>query len=173
MKLIKLSKGYFAKVDDESYDYLNQWKWHYQPMISQGRAIGGYAQRWTYIRHPVDREYIKKVAVHMHRLVLNAPDDLIVDHINGDGVDNQKANLRLATTLQNCRNTKKAHNKSSIHKGVSWNKQHQRWRARLEQKDLGFFKNEHLAALFYDFWATFRYGEFAKTNFQIIKQTNQ
>jgi hypothetical protein len=97
MKKLTLTKGHYTLVDDEDFEYLNQWKWHYHS--------GGYAAR--------------KAGVRMHRIILSAPQDEEVDHINGDGLDNRRANLRLCTRSQNCQNRSIFRNNTTGHKGVS------------------------------------------------------
>lgn len=88
-KEIELSQGRVAIVDDKDYEWLSQWEWTYQ-----GRNCGtGYAYRMAHCKH-----------VLMHRLILAAPGGLEVDHINGDGLDNTRNNLRLCTREQNAAN---------------------------------------------------------------------
>ena len=94
MKLLPLTKGYFAKVDDEDYERLARSSWHVNiPSRNYIRAIG----------------YVKRTGkyekVYLHREIINAPNAIDVDHINGDPLDNRKSNLRLATTSQNRANS--------------------------------------------------------------------
>lgn len=99
MKLIKLNKGKFAQVDDEDYEYLNQFKWHY----SEGRGGStGYAKRGVNLGNK------KTETISMHRIILGLKkhDGKIPDHIDGDGLNNQKVNLRIATIRQNGMNRK-------------------------------------------------------------------
>jgi hypothetical protein len=100
LKLIPLTKGYFAQVDDWWYDYLMQWKWHY--------GSRGYAVRAIY-------PYQKKLF--MHRIINNTPDGFDTDHVDTNGLNNQSFNLRTATKSQNSQN-RKAYNKLGV-KGVS------------------------------------------------------
>ncbi len=122
MKQIPLStngtkhKGkYFAIVDDEDYDYLMQWKW-----------------RVTQSNEPV-RYAINHVGI-MHRMIMNTPKGMTVDHINHNGLDNRKVNLRNCTIQQNSCNIRKTPNRASKFLGVYHDKKHNRWRARLVYK---------------------------------------
>ncbi|QGQ97073.1 hypothetical protein EHS13_20360 [Paenibacillus psychroresistens] len=91
-----------------------------------------------------------------------------MDHINGDRSDNRKQNLRLATRQQNANNNGKIANGSSRHKGVSWDKERKKWRAKItiksKKKSIGRFENESDAALAYNEYAKEVFGEFARLN---------
>lgn len=94
MKEILLTQGRVALVDDEDYDYLIQWNWYV--------AYNGwhpYAVRWRLVSEPEGPNTVR-----MHREILKAPSGTMVDHIDGDGLNNQRNNLRLATHTQNMRN---------------------------------------------------------------------
>jgi len=98
------------------------------------------------------------------------PEGMVVDHINHDGMDNRKANLRAATHSQNlCHRRKHSGTKSSKYKGVHWHKFNKRWAARITFKkktiNLGYFRNEIDAAKAYDRAARKYHGEFASLNF--------
>src|SRR5690242_17561498 len=108
MKLIQLSQNKFARVDDEWFDFLSQWKWHFD---------GKYARRNIRVNG-------KLVHIYLHKAV--AGFDGKVDHWNLDQLDDQRANLRPCTTQTNAVNSRKAPNKSSIYKGVS--KSGNQWR---------------------------------------------
>jgi len=103
----------------------------------------------------------------MHRLILNAPPDLKVDHINGNGLDNRKENLRLATTPQNVRNARLSLRNSSGFKGVK--RKRQKWQASIvfngKTIRLGVFDAREDAARAYDIAALLLHGEFARVNF--------
>jgi len=113
----------------------------------------------------------KKAYIRMHREIINPPDHLVVDHINHNGLDNRKANLRPATRAQNNYNriAIKRKNVSSKYKGVAWNKDKNKWRARIHFNGklifLGYFKDEIQAAKTYDEAAKKYYGRFAYLNF--------
>ena len=106
----------------------------------------------------------------MHRWIMNAPDNLVVDHINYNGLDNRKANLRLATRRQNSLHVIRTMNPgSSKYKGVSWHTHKKRWGAKItthgKTYHLGYFKNEVEAAKTYDLSARKYHGAFAALNF--------
>ena len=106
----------------------------------------------------------------MHRAVIDAPEGLFVDHINHNGLDNRKRNLRIVTTQQNIWNTRgRDNNISSKYKGVSWHKNKQKWEARIridnKPKYLGYFDDEKEAAEAYDRTAKKHRGEYAFLNF--------
>jgi hypothetical protein len=152
MKLIPLSKNQFAKVDDSWFDYLNQWKWHYD---------GKYARRHT------PRINGTQGNVLLHRVIAKTPKGKFTDHIDGDELNNQESNLRTCNHKQNAANQKKAKNKSSLYKGVS--SCEGRWRAQVTFDDRkvydAMFAEERHAAMAADLNAYALYGEFARLNF--------
>jgi hypothetical protein len=108
--------------------------------------------------------------VSLHREIMNNPDGLLVDHANGDGLDNRRTNLRLATHSQNQFNKRKTKSKtSSRFIGVYFEKRKNRWMARIHYHGkriwLGSFKSEFDAAKAYDAAAKKYHGEFARLNF--------
>lgn len=94
---------------------------------------------------------------------------ILVDHINGNGLDNRRANLRLASHAQNHANSQKRKGKSSPYKGVSWSRSGAKWMATIRSAGkttyLGVFTNPIEAAKAYDRAASEIYGEFARVNF--------
>lgn len=159
MKLIPLTQSKFAKVDDEDYDFLMQWKWHY----FIGKNGHEYAVRATYIKG-------KKGIVLMHRIVMKVFDKKEPDHIDHNGLNNQKDNLRIATKAQNLAYRKSAKNSTSKYLGVSWHKKKSSWCAQIsingKTKYLGKFKSEQDAAKAYDEAAKVQHKEFANLNFK-------
>jgi hypothetical protein len=113
----------------------------------------------------------------LHRVILNAPKDLQVDHLNGDGLDNVRSNLRLATRSQNLANQASRiywsrRRTTSNYKGVSLLEGRSRpWRATIsvdrKQHFLGYYAEEDAAARAYDDAARRFFGEFARTNFVV------
>jgi hypothetical protein len=105
----------------------------------------------------------------MHRVLLNAPASLHVDHVNGNGLDNQRSNIRLATPGENQHNGRLRKNNSSGFKGVSWVTRDKRWQVSIwlggKQRALGRFQNLEDAARAYDNAARELFGEFARLNF--------
>ena len=88
MAIISLTQGKVVIVDDEDFEWLNQWKWLYN---------GGYAIRSV-------GPYKNRKHIRMHRLIMDTPDHLEVDHINWDKLDNRRSNLRNVTRSENQRN---------------------------------------------------------------------
>lgn len=149
MKRIKLTQGKFALVDDADYEMLNKWKWC---AIKSGKNF--YAQRYH--------------SIIMHREILQTPKGLETDHIDGNGLNNQRSNLRIATHSQNGKNRGKCNNNTSGFKGVSWNKKNKRWQANIKingkRKYLGEFTSKELAHIAYCEACTKYHGEFANLN---------
>lgn len=94
MKTIPLTQGFVAVVDEEDYENLTQFEW--QTKRDRGTS---------YARRKTSRRDGRRKTVYMHRLILNAPPGVEVDHVNGDGLDNRRKNLRLATRELNNRNS--------------------------------------------------------------------
>jgi len=154
---IPLTQGRFAKVDPEDYIWLSQFRWHCK--INKNAV---YAVRTETCSGRSKRIY-------MHRLIANTPANLVCDHINHDGLNNRKANLRNCTIKQNNANSRCAAWATSKYKGVSWNKKFEKWTAYIKkdvrQFNLGSFEEESEAALVYDRKARELFGEFAYLNF--------
>lgn len=106
----------------------------------------------------------------MHRQIIDIPKYLVCDHLNGNGLDNRKANLRPATVSQNLCNRPKTKAKTrSIYKGLEWSKTQRKFKARIQINHrkiyLGSFDNELDAARAYDTAARKYHKEFAALNF--------
>jgi len=103
----------------------------------------------------------------MHRVIL--PDAEEVDHINGNGLDNRRANLRPATGIENRRNRRRSRKNTSGYAGVSWDKVNRKWYAYItadgRMRALGRFDTAEEAALARDRAALELHGEFARLNF--------
>ena len=149
--------------------------------ISQGKiAIVDYAdwnkvklKRWSAAQTNKNRYscYVAcnegKKKLHLHAYLLNPPDGLIVDHINGDGLNNSRKNLRLATYSQNRVNQSRFKKHKKLHSrylGVFKNRGSNSWCARCCGKYLGSFKNEVDAAKAFNNYAKVKFGEFATLN---------
>jgi hypothetical protein len=106
----------------------------------------------------------------MHREIMNAPDDLHVDHINGNGLDNRESNLRLATSAQNTWNRDKNKNNTTGFKGVTCDKGRGKFRAQIrvngKHVHLGWFDDPRKAAVAYDSGVRKYHGTFGCTNFK-------
>ena len=155
---ILLTRGKVAIVDDEDYSYLNQWKWNYK---SKGHGNTGYAVR------DITENGIYK-AVLMHREIIRPSDSMEVDHIDGNGLDNRKVNLREATRSQNQQAKGRQRNNTSGYKGVSYDAEKDKWRAQITYKGkghkLGRYKIIEDAARAYNKAAIKYHGEFASLN---------
>ena len=157
---IPLTRGKYAIVDPEDYYTHAGYKWHVQE-----------GTRTLYAVRQICLGKRKTKAIHMHREILNAPDGIYVDHINRNGLDNRKANLRLATRRQNARNTPKTNKTtSSKYKGVSLRTRQGKWSATIfadgRNTHLGHFESQIDAAKAYDKAAKKYYGQFAVLNFE-------
>lgn len=156
-KLIPLTQGKYAIVDEMDYEWLSQWKWNYHKF--------GYAIRTQHICITDNKQI--KVGIRMHRLIMDAADGLDVDHINGDTIDNRRSNLRVCSRSENMMNQRKTRG-TSKYKGVYWNAERKKWMARLkiDKKTifLGRFLSQEDAALAYNNAATQYFGEFARLN---------
>jgi hypothetical protein len=156
MKEIKLTQGKLALVDDANYEWLNQWNWYYQKGYKTGYA-------YRNIGTPPHRKHIQ-----MHRLIMQTPPEMEVDHIDLDGLNNQRHNLRNCFHAHNAMNCKRYRNNTSGYKGVYWFKRAHVWVARItfNQKMLflGYFHNPKEAAKAYDQKAIELFGEYARIN---------
>lgn len=155
MKEIYLTKGKVAFVDDEDFEHLNQWKWNADKV-----GCNYYAKR-TYIKADLTRG-----SIYMHRVVMKAEKGEIIDHKDGNGLNNQKNNTRKCTSSQN--NTNKQGRGLSKYRGVCWNKDRNKWKSQIfvNKKEifLGLFKDEIEAAIAYNKSALIHHGEFARLN---------
>jgi len=154
IRFIPLTKGKVAIVDAADYDWLNSFKWS-----ANERANGSYAC-----------SQIKGKKAFMHRIIMNPPTEKVVDHIDHNGLNNRRTNLRICSIADNSRNLKPRRNaKTSFYKGVSWNKKSKKWMATIKfnQKyyHIGFFDDEIAAAKAYDKMAKKLFGKFAYLNF--------
>lgn len=117
-KEIPLTQGKVALVDDEDYPTVIKYRWC---AVKDTHTF--YALR--NILAPTGKRH----NIRMHRMILNLPEGVISDHINGNGLDNRRKNLQIVTNRQNCQN--KHTKKSSRYPGVSWNKSHRKWVANI------------------------------------------
>lgn len=156
MKLLPLSYDKFTMIDDEDFEYFNQFRWYYD--------IGNYAYR-----------RIKTKKIWLHRALMKSSKDFVIDHIDGNGLNNQKSNLRICTHQQNIMNRNKNIGNNKYRGIYTYPYNPNRWcvslKRRINNKIIryrGSTTSEESAILLYNQKAKEFYGEFAKLN--IIKE---
>lgn len=156
MKYIPLTHGKYAIVDDIDYPKVSKYSWHYSHLKTTEyarMAIGPFGKQKT---------------IRMHRFILGVNDVREIDHKNGNGLDNQRENLRIATRTENVRNSSKRKDTNNFYKGVHFLKNRNKWIARIQVNHKrihsGYFDTQKEAAK--------RYDELAKTYFGIFSRLN-
>lgn len=139
-------------VDDCDFGFLSQFNWQ----VDKFGCVKTHGNKTQ-----------KRILI--HRLLLKAPDSLEVDHIDGNRLNNQRSNLRLATSSQNKCNRGARKDCESGLKGVSWHSQREKWIARIKSPygkylHLGLFSDKLEAARAYDKASREQHGEFAFVN---------
>lgn len=156
MKKIRLTQKKYALVNEIDYQELNKYKW-----CAARDYNTFYAVRTAIIDN-------KRTTIRMHREILKVHSNQYIDHKNGNGLDNRRENLRLASCSQNGANQKKHDRGISKFKGVCWHKLARKWvaqiRAHGKVNHLGYFNVESEAAIAYNKAALEYFGEFAKVN---------
>lgn len=152
-KQIPVSGTKAAIVDDVDFELVSKYVWHLD----------------THKGTKYARTNIRRKKVRMHRLIMGCRSDELVDHVDGDGLNNTRSNLRLCNKIDNGRNSfKRRSDRSSTYKGVSRIKKTGKWRSYIKlgdkQKHLGHFNTEKEAAKAYNQAASLHYGKFAKLN---------
>ena len=158
MREILLTQGKVALVDDADYEWLNQFKWQTSK-----------AKHLFYAIRTIGTKPNQKI-ISMHSVILGTPKGMQTDHINHDGLDNRRSNLRLCTSAENQYNQRiQSRNKSSKFKGVYWNIPAGKWLSRICVNGvrfyLGCFNSEVEAAEAYDNAAKKHFGDFSELNF--------
>jgi hypothetical protein len=147
-----------ALIDTEDYDRVRKIKW-YPHLVGH-----------TIYARATNLYYIPKHHAKLHALVMRAEPGQIIDHINGDTLDNRKQNLRFVSAAENSRNSRRQTfaGKTSKFKGVHWDTSRNRWVAVIAfegvRSALGVYSDEIEAAKAYDEAAMRLFGEFARTN---------
>ena len=149
-------------LDDEDYHLISEsglsWK------------INNEGYQLVPLYYLVGRKMIKtkRRSTRLHRVIMNAPEGMVVDHINGNSLDNRKLNLRLCTETENKRNSPRHKNSKSAYKGVHWHKLCSKWIAHIGHNGksihLGYFTDPKLAAEAYNKKALELQGKFARLN---------
>jgi len=156
LKRIKLTQNKYALVDDEDFNWLSQWKWCYDS--------SGYAKRASYStgRHKT---------IYMHRELLEVEEGKEIDHINHNGLDNRRSNLRIVIPRQNKFNRKPNKEGASSYKGVflyKYRKTKNPWVAQIQidgqRKCLGYYATSYLASRAYNKAAEKYFGKYAYLN---------
>jgi hypothetical protein len=152
-KQIALTKGHYAIVDDADYPMLSAYKWQA-------------SERGTNVYASTD---INRKKVYMHRMIMDPAEGLTIDHRDGNGLNNQRSNLRTATKRQNIINrTRLRPNTKSKYRGVFAITNSKSWRAQIFVNGktiyLGSYATEESAALAYNRAAQKHHGDFAKLN---------
>lgn len=161
MKEMRLSDWKIAMVDDEDFLRIQDrgYAWMWSPK-KKGSKLGCVTSNNKNLPGP---SHLK-----LHRFVMNAKPGQMIDHIDGNTLNNQKTNLRFCSHSQNNANKRLSQESKSGFKGVSWCSCTNLWRARIKQNGssftLGRFKNKIEAAICYDSEAIKRFGEYALTN---------
>ena len=153
-----LTQGMIAIVDDEDFERFGKFKWY------------ALKDKKTYYAVRNVGLYPNRIKQRLHREILNTPKGIDIDHINGNGLDDKRENLRLCTRQENCRNQRHARpGKNSKFKGVHWSRQARKWHAQIKMDGhttyLGYFSDDTDAAQAYDAAARKLFGEFAAPNF--------
>lgn len=160
-KEIELTQGYKTTVDDEDFEYLSQFKWHFS---------AGYVIRIKYDAS------LKRDRIGMHQIILGRklgrkliPGEL-PDHVDNNPLNNTRQNIRVSTHKQNMRNKPKRRTQTtSRFKGVSLHSTGNKWQSQIMVDGkiiyIGLFSDEELAAKAYDQVALRQFGEFARLNF--------
>lgn len=160
LKEIPLTRGQVAVVDDVDFERVMARSWYYRP--PQNRSRSAYAYSGGQHGEPHN--------IALHRFILGVTDSAThVDHIDGNGLNNTRGNLRVCSRQQNTRNVPTHKDNQSGFKGVSFDKPKSRWSARIclnyRQRFLGAFRLPEDAARAYDKAAREHFGEFARLNF--------
>jgi hypothetical protein len=156
MKEIQLTRGQVALVDDADYTWLNQWKWFAQKFNNTFYAA----------RTRSETETITRGIILMHRVIMETPDGMQVDHINHNGIDNQRFNLRNCTQQENLWNREPKKGKE-LPKGISIIRG-TKYRARItvnyKEIHLGHFDELEPAIEAYQKASEFYFGDFRYKN---------
>jgi hypothetical protein len=149
----------YTLVDDEDFEYLNQWKWY--PHIVSGK----YYARRSKTKDEIEDNPHESKSIYMHRVIIKCPEGYEIDHIDMNPLNNQKSNLRVCRSYENACNKKKQ-SKLFRYKGLA--KSGNRWTSKIRFKNkiyyLGLYKFKKDAAKAYNCAAKILHGEYAYLN---------
>jgi hypothetical protein len=159
MKELCLKTGQTVLVDDADFDVVSRWRWRTSTHPRTGKT---YVNRAAWVNG-------RSVKVQLHRVIMDAPPGMDVDHIDGDPLNCQRSNMRLVTRMQNTWNSRRSRTSRSGFKGVE--PCGKRWRAVITVNrvriHLGMFDTPELAAAAYDAAARKNFGDFCRVNFPL------
>ena len=160
--------------DEEDREIIEGYKWQIrkksQTYYVCAKVYGPDKDEW-YISPTSGKRQRKRKTIRMHRLITKCPKGLQVDHINHNGLDNRRKNLRICNNVQNQWNRRKGNNNNSGFKGVSIESRRKTKKYRVQigymgkTRHLGYFESPVEAAKIYDAKAKELFGEFANLNF--------
>jgi len=165
MKYIKLTRGYHAVVDDFVFESINKHKWHAN--VNKNLVYARRAVKESIVHN--GKKYHRIIIIQMHREIASCYDDnKVVDHIDNNGLNNQKENLRICTQKENLRNRRKIKPSKSKHKGVSKKSTSMQYRATISIDNkhihLGQYSSEEEAAFAYNVASKKYHREFGSPN---------
>ena len=151
MKKVKIGKsGKFLVVDDENFELVNNYYWH----LDNGGYVRGALK--------------KQILIRAHRLIMNPAKDKVIDHINGNKLDNRKSNLRICTQVQNMANRTLSVNNKTGYKGIHFNKKINKYSVQFcynkKRINGGYFKDIIEAIKTYNNLVIKYIGEFGRLN---------
>lgn len=165
MKQIPLNNGYTVLVDDEDYDRVSQYKWY-----ATIKTNTVYAQRNS--RHD-ERPGQPRTMILLHRFIMDAQAGVMVDHVDGNGLNCCRSNMRLCGRVENGQNQRLSVRNRSGYKGVSWFSRSGKWLATIgvngKLRYIGLYERAEDAARAYDAKAKELFGEFAQLNFSGVE----
>ena len=151
---VPLTRGYEAIIDAADVGKVERYVWH--AMVKSHTV---YAVRSDYSTGKMQK-------IGMHRAIAGAEEMQIVDHIDGNGLNNRRANVRIASVSQNCMNRKRAKNNTAKFKGVTYHAKDQKWWARImangRRVSLGYFETAAEAGAAYGHASNLMHGEFGR-----------
>jgi hypothetical protein len=162
MKTIPLTRSDVILIDDSDYEFALNYHW-WALRITEGNKI-------TYAAADVFTDGTRQTIL-LHRMLLRPSAHQYIDHINHNGLDDQRNNIRISTMSQNLANKRIQSNNKSGYKGVHWHKQRNKWAAEIcvnyKRQSLGLWSDPWRAAQAYNTAALEAWGEFALLNIQL------